>query len=130
MELHKALLGQLAACSVRIPNIWTTHFIHSRAKARHCTRRFNMIQESTSAIQRAAFSSLHVRMKNGWHFQGGRTPLIFQQNNFGTNPVAPSAFGAYLFEDDVHVHPEKTCPGILQSGRKFGAIISEQTSGR
>lgn len=42
--------------------------------------------------------------------------------------VAPPAFGAYLFEADVHVHPEKTCLAFCEAAKRLGAAVSEQAS--
>ncbi|MER2088239.1 MAG: glycine oxidase ThiO [Sporosarcina sp.] len=39
--------------------------------------------------------------------------------------IALPALGAYLFEDDVHVHPEKTCLAFCDAAKKLGATISE-----
>lgn len=39
--------------------------------------------------------------------------------------IAPSAFGAYLFEDDVHVHPEKTALAFCMAAEQLGTIILE-----
>lgn len=37
------------------------------------------------------------------------------------------SYGAYLFEDDVHVHPEKTCFAFYHSAKALGASFHEQT---
>jgi len=42
--------------------------------------------------------------------------------------VAPPAIGAYLFEKDVHVHPEKTCLAFCAAAENLGATVSEQAS--
>lgn len=42
--------------------------------------------------------------------------------------VAPPAFGGYLFEEDVHVHPEKTCLAFCTAAKHLGATVSEQAS--
>ena len=38
---------------------------------------------------------------------------------------APPAFGAYLFKEDVHVHPEKTCLAFCEAAKSLGATVSE-----
>ncbi len=40
--------------------------------------------------------------------------------------VAPSSFGAYLFKEDVHVHPEKSCLAFCEAAKRLGATVSEQ----
>ncbi|WP_186671557.1 glycine oxidase ThiO [Sporosarcina sp. BP05] len=40
--------------------------------------------------------------------------------------VAPPAFGAYLFKEDVHVHPEKACLAFCSAAKRLGATVSEQ----
>jgi glycine oxidase len=40
--------------------------------------------------------------------------------------VASSAFGAYLFKEDVHVHPEKACLAFCEAAKSLGAAVSEQ----
>jgi glycine oxidase len=39
--------------------------------------------------------------------------------------AAPSAFGAYLFKEDVHVHPEKTCLAFGEAAKSLSATVSE-----
>lgn len=41
--------------------------------------------------------------------------------------VSPPAFGAYLFEEDVHVHPEKTCLAFCEAAKRLGVTVSEHT---
>lgn len=39
--------------------------------------------------------------------------------------IATPAFGAYLFKEDVHVHPEKTCLAFCEAAKSLGATVSE-----
>lgn len=41
--------------------------------------------------------------------------------------VAPPAYGAYLFEEDAHVHPEKTCLAFCRMAQKLGVTVSEHS---
>lgn len=41
--------------------------------------------------------------------------------------ASPPACGAYLFEEDVHVHPEKTCLAFCEAAKRLGVIVSEYT---
>lgn len=41
--------------------------------------------------------------------------------------ISPPAFGAYLFEEDVHVHPEKTCLAFCEAAKRLGITVSEHT---
>ena len=38
---------------------------------------------------------------------------------------APSTFGGYLFEEDVHIHPEMACLAFCEASKALGTTVSE-----
>ncbi|WP_342539545.1 glycine oxidase ThiO [Sporosarcina sp. FSL K6-1540] len=76
-----------------------------------------IVQFACSEEERIALS----RWKNAVH-------LSAEQVRERIPHVAPPAFGAYLFEEDVHVHPEKACLAFCAAAKNLGATISEQAT--
>ncbi|KXH80870.1 glycine oxidase ThiO [Sporosarcina sp. HYO08] len=78
------------------------------------------IAYTTGGIVQFAQSNEERKALSRWHDAAYLSPEQIQER---MPSVSPPAFGGYLFQEDVHVHPEKTTRAFCQSAEQLGATI-------